>query len=46
MAAQRKPDSEEALADLLRRAEPPVRYDLDKGYARHQQIVAEHASLP
>lgn len=46
MASPQRPDEQGSLEDLLRKAESPVRYDVEQGYARHQHLLASGASLP
>ncbi len=45
MAARHKPEQQN-LGDLLRTLEQPVRYDVDRGYARHQRLLAKGTRLP
>jgi hypothetical protein len=50
MAHERNPgsnsESDGSVADLLKHAEPPVRYDVERGYARHLHLRATGAALP
>ena len=46
MTSAHRPGSEGSVEEKLRRAEAPVRYDVEQGYARHQRLLASGANLP
>jgi hypothetical protein len=46
MTSVKRPESQGSLEDALRSAEPPVRYDVERGYARHQRLLESGAALP